>query len=151
MSWRHLADMQIRLKCKSPKTSTNHTFFFKKIFLSIFVGPIHMSYFGGTGTPVLDFWWHFPWVSKPEWVLPYSHCGGKCNVHFLRSTSGATHCRPLEGQHCGASTGFISCPRILLCGSSESRTRDQPYLICIKFIHNHTNSGEHENSYKWQK
>ena len=23
--------------------------------------------------------------------LPYSHCGGKCNVHSLRSTSGATH------------------------------------------------------------
>ena len=22
--------------------------------------------------------------------LPYSHCGGKCNVHSLRSTSGAT-------------------------------------------------------------
>ena len=40
---------------------------------------------------------------------------GECNVHSLRSTSGATHCRPLDGQHCGAPTGFISCPRILLC------------------------------------
>ena len=28
-------------------------FFF---FLSFFVGHIHMSYFGGTDTPVLDFW-----------------------------------------------------------------------------------------------
>ena len=51
----------------------------------------HMSFFGATGTPVLDFWWHLLWVSKPEWVLPYSHCGGECNVHSLRSTSGATH------------------------------------------------------------
>ena len=44
-----------------------------------------MSYFRATGTPVLDLR-----VSKPEWVLLYSHCGGKCNVHSLRSTSGAT-------------------------------------------------------------
>ena len=22
------------------------------------------------------------WVSKPEWVLPYSDCGDECNVHF---------------------------------------------------------------------
>ena len=29
------------------------TFFFKKVF---FVGHINMSYFGATGTPVLDFW-----------------------------------------------------------------------------------------------
>ena len=46
-----------------------------------------MSYFGATGTPVLDLWWLLLWVSKPEWVLPYSHCRGKCNVHPLRSTS----------------------------------------------------------------
>ena len=26
-----------------------------------------MSYFGATGTPVLDFWWRLLWVSKPEW------------------------------------------------------------------------------------
>ena len=50
-----------------------------------------MFFFGSAGTPVFDFWWRLLWVSKPEWVLHYSHCGGKCNVHFLRSTSGATH------------------------------------------------------------
>ena len=32
----------------------------------------HMSFFGATGTPVLDFWWCILWVLKPEWVLPYS-------------------------------------------------------------------------------
>ena len=90
------------------------------LFFSFFVGHIHMSFFGATGTPVLDFWWRLLWVSMPEWVLPYSHWGGECNVQFLRSTSGATCCRPLDGQHCGASTGFISCQRILLYGSSES-------------------------------
>ena len=89
-------------------------FFFYKVF---FVGHIHM-----------DFWWRLLGVSKPEWVLPYSHCRGECNVHFLRSTSGATHCQPLDGQHCGALTMFISCPRIFLCGSSESQTRDQQIM-----------------------
>ena len=49
-----------------------------------------MSFFGATGTPVLDFWWRLLWVSKPEVVLPYSHCGGECNVHSPKSTSGAT-------------------------------------------------------------
>ena len=42
-------------------------FFF---FLKFFGG--HMSFLGATGTPVLDFWWRLLWVSKPEWVLPYS-------------------------------------------------------------------------------
>ena len=32
-----------------------------------------MSICGATDTPVLDFWWCLLWVSKPEWVLPYSH------------------------------------------------------------------------------
>ena len=41
-------------------------FFFKN-----FVG--HMSICWATDTPVLDFWWCLLWVSKPEWVLPYSH------------------------------------------------------------------------------
>ena len=37
-----------------------------------------------------------------------SHCRGDCNAHSLRSTSGATRCRPLEGQHYGALTGFLT-------------------------------------------
>ena len=46
----------------------------------------------GPLVPVLDFWWRLLWVSKPEWFLPYLlFCGGKCNVHSPRSTSGATH------------------------------------------------------------
>ena len=45
-------------------------------------------FFGATGNPVLDFWWRLLWVSKPEWVLPYSHCRGECNVRSLRSILG---------------------------------------------------------------
>ena len=50
-----------------------------------------MSFLGATGTPVLHFWWCLLWVSKPEWLLPYSHCRCQCDVHSPRSTSGATH------------------------------------------------------------
>ena len=50
-----------------------------------------MSFLGATSSPVLDFWWHLIWVSKPEDILPYSLlCRGKCNVHSPRSTSSAT-------------------------------------------------------------
>ena len=101
-------------------------------FLSFFLSDTFTCHiFGATGTPVLDFWCRLLWVSKPESVLPYSHCGGKCNEHFLTSTSGATCCQPLDRWHCMASTGFISCPRILLCGSIESRTRDQQIMSLL--------------------
>ena len=51
-----------------------------------------LKFLGATGTPVMDVWWRLLWVSKPEWVLSYSlFCGGECNVHSPRSTSGATH------------------------------------------------------------
>ena len=61
-------------------------------FIVHFVGHIHMFYFGATPSPVLDFEWCLLWVSKQEWVVPYSRCGGECNVHSLGSTFGATHC-----------------------------------------------------------
>ena len=34
--------------------------------LEIFGG--HMSLYGATDTPVLDFWWCIIWASKPEWA-----------------------------------------------------------------------------------
>ena len=39
-------------------------------FLKVFGGHT-CPFFEATGTPVLDFWWHLLWGSKPEWVLPY--------------------------------------------------------------------------------
>ena len=39
-----------------------------------------MSHFcGDTDTPVLDFWWHLLWVSKPEWAALFKLGGG---IHF---------------------------------------------------------------------
>ena len=75
----------------------------------LFVGHIDMSYFGATGTPVLDFWWRLLWVSKPEWVLPYLHHGGECHVHSPRSTSGATTCQPLDGRHAASPVPTYYC------------------------------------------
>ena len=31
-------------------------------------GLLVTSALGFTDTPVLDFWWHLPWVSKPGWI-----------------------------------------------------------------------------------
>ena len=41
-------------------------------FFKMFLADTHMSYFVATGTPILKFWWCLLWVSRPEWVLPYS-------------------------------------------------------------------------------
>ena len=57
-------------------------------FLKVFGG--HMSFFWGH-------WYPCFWISgdvssgfQSQSGLPYSHCGGECNVRSLRSTSGAT-------------------------------------------------------------
>ena len=39
------------------------TFYFFK-----FLEDISSFFFGTTDTPVLDFWWCLPWVSKPGWI-----------------------------------------------------------------------------------
>ena len=43
-----------------------------------------MSICGATDTPVLDFWWRLLWVSKPEWVLPYSNLAEAYLLHVPR-------------------------------------------------------------------
>ena len=72
-----------------------------------------MSYFGAAGTPFFGFLVTSPVGFKGRVGSAFLHCRGECDVHSLRSTSGATCCRRLGGQQCGALTGFISCPRIL--------------------------------------
>ena len=54
-----------------------------------------------TDTPILDFWWRLLWVSKPEWVLPYSSLAEAYVLHY---TFPEIHlwcdtCQPLGGQH----------------------------------------------------
>ena len=71
------------------------------LFACFFGSHLDMFYFGATTSPVLDFWWRLLWVSKPVWILSHLHCRGKCYVHSLRSTSGATYIQPLHDEHCG--------------------------------------------------
>ena len=40
---------------------------------------------GATNIPVLDFWWHPPWISKPEWIACLCTSLPACNG-FLRFT-----------------------------------------------------------------
>ena len=49
------------------------------------LSPFH----GATDTPVLDFWWHLPWVSKLGWIPCLCASLPVCNG-FLRFTSGVT-------------------------------------------------------------
>ena len=42
-----------------------------------------MSFFGATGTPVLDFECCLLWVSKGVWVQPYSLVVTEANVMYI--------------------------------------------------------------------
>ena len=58
-----------RLPASPGRTATGRrrrgTTLFFLFFFKIFGG--HMSFLWATDTPVLDFWWRLPWVSKPGW------------------------------------------------------------------------------------
>ena len=41
------------------------------------------SFCGAADTPVLDFWWRLPWVSKPEWIPRLHASSPVCNGFFL--------------------------------------------------------------------
>ena len=64
---------------------TNHSFFKKK---KVFGG--HMSFLGATGTPVWIYGDVSFGVQSQSGFCLICFCRGKCNVHSLRSTSGAT-------------------------------------------------------------
>ena len=46
-------------------------FFFSFLFFKIF-WRTHVPFYGTTDTPILDFWWRLPWVSKPGWTCLYA-------------------------------------------------------------------------------
>ena len=64
--------------------STYCSDFFKKNFLED-TSP----FCGATDTPVLDFQWHLPWVSKPGWI-PRLRASSPVHNACLRFISGAT-------------------------------------------------------------
>ena len=57
-------------------------------FKTIFGG--YKSFCGATDTPVLDFWWHFLWISQPEWVALFGLDRSLYIIHFLTFFSDVT-------------------------------------------------------------
>ena len=92
-------------------------------FLFFFKFLEDMSPFcGATDTPILDFWWCLLWVSKPEWVLPYSSL---VEAYVLRYTFPEIHlwcntCQPLGGQH-----GSRAVSSTYLQGIGGTRNRER--------------------------
>ena len=74
--------------------------------ISFFLRKIggYMSFCGATDTPVLDFWWHLLWVSKPEWAALFTLGGGMCDVYSPVINLWYDTCQPLDGQYGGAIT-----------------------------------------------
>ena len=50
----------------------------------------HKSFCGATDTPILDFWWCLPWVSKPEQAALFTLGRGIHVKHSLRFTFSVT-------------------------------------------------------------
>ena len=63
-------------------SSLNILFFLKKKF------GRHMSFYGVTDTPDLDFWWCLLWVSKPDWAALFTLGRGIHDACSLRFISG---------------------------------------------------------------
>ena len=56
-------------------------------FFKFFGG--HKSFLWANDTPVLDFWWRLPWVSKAVWI-PHLCAFSPAHNGFLRFNSGVT-------------------------------------------------------------
>ena len=68
-----------------------------------------MSFFGTTGTPDFLFLVTSPLGFKARvGSASFAFCGGECNVHSLRSTSGAT-LYTLGGQHAAGPVPTYCC------------------------------------------
>ena len=78
------------------------------------------SFCGATDTPVSDFWWCLLWVSKPEWVLPYSSLAEAYVLHytFPEIHLWCNTCWPLGGQH---GSRAVSCTYLRGIGGTRNR------------------------------
>ena len=65
-----------------------------------------LTFCGATDIPVLDFWWHLLWVSKPEWAAIYMLGRG---IHFTCSLRFNDSCQPLGCQY-GSWTDLLHIP-----------------------------------------
>ena len=98
-----------------------------------------MSLFcGATDTPVSDFWWHLFWVSKPEWVLPYSSLAEAYMLHYMfpEIHFWCNTCQPLGSQHGSQaiSSTYLRCiggtrNQELSCRRSQCEIRETLYRL----------------------
>ena len=70
--------------CQAQKDDKKFMFIFLETILED-TGPFCVA----SDTPVLDFWWRPPWVSKPGWIPGFRASSNACNG-FLRFISGVT-------------------------------------------------------------
>ena len=96
-----------------------------------------------TDTPVLDFWWHIVWVSKPELAALFAFGGGINATLSMRLTSGATladllvasmTCEPFSSTYLRAGIGGARNRDLSCC----RRVDGVGYEICrsMKDVHN---------------
>ena len=69
---------------------------------------------GAIDTPVLDFWWHLPWVSKPG-CIPHLHAFSPACNGFLRFTSGATPADPLTASMAASPVPYMHLVEVKIC------------------------------------
>ena len=105
-------------------------------FLKFFGG--HESFCGATDTPVLDFWWCLPWVSKPGWIPHLRALSPVCH-EFLRFTSGATPADCIAWQPAAFHTCYI-CSRGRLPGF-DLKTSHIYYIVSGHAVHSATATG----------
>ena len=93
---------------------------------------------GATDTPVLDFWWHLLWVSKPEWAALFALGGGIHVTRSLKFTSIVDTCWPLGSQHGSRAVsstylrGIGSFLRFRLIKTPPSQYLTFPKCVAIK-------------------
>ena len=103
--------------------------FWVQFFFAIFGG--HKSFLWGTHTPVLGFWWHLPWVSKPGWI-PWvlSHlCDPQ--IHLWHDT-----CWLYRGQHGSLAfsihvIGCIESNNLPLCTYIVNNSQCVPFFLLV--------------------
>ena len=89
-------------------------FFFFLFFLKKFLEDMS-PFCGATDTPVLDFWWRLPWVSKPGWIPCLRALSPVCH-EFLRFTSGVTPADCIEVSMAAGCIPYMPCSRGRLPG-----------------------------------
>ena len=83
---------------------------------------------GAANTPILDFWWCLPWVSKPGW-FPHLRASLPAHKGFLRFTSGVAPADCIEVSMAAKpfwSTCLQTCLRALVEGLG-ARIHDRPH------------------------